>query len=519
MSAARILDRRTSGLLLHPTSLPSKHGIGDLGAEARTFIDFLASAEQSWWQMLPVTPPSWGDSPYTSVSAFAGNPLLVDLRGLVADGLLTEPETRLPSPPGERVDYGWVWEHKRPLLDRAFSRFKGALEHRSSVRESYEKYLKQEKKWLDDYALFMALHQSQGHKAWTEWPKPLRDREKEALKSARQELAPLIEYHCFVQWAFDKQWAELKRYAADHGVSLLGDLPIFVALDSADVWAHRGIFKLDPDGKPKVVAGVPPDYFSADGQLWGNPLYDWEALEERDFDWWIDRISSLLGRFDAVRIDHFIGFYRAWHVPAGAPNAREGEWVAGPRARFFKRVRKHLGELPIVAEDLGAVTPEVWELRDRFAFPGMRVLQFGFGGPSDSEHLPHTYVQNAVVYTGTHDNDTTVGWWRSLSTKMAQGGAEGHGAAHARAHAVEYLGGEPEKIHWAMIRLAMMSPANTAIFPVQDLLGLGGEARMNVPGVAGGNWSWRLAQGALDPSTAGELRRLVRLYGRKPKHA
>lgn len=501
-------------MLLHPTSLPSPHGIGDLGAEARAFIDFLASADQSWWQTLPVTPPAWGDSPYTSVSAFASNPLLIDLRGLVGDGLLTDGDVRLPPAPGPNVDFGWVWAHKKPLLERAFSRFGTALENRASLRADYDAYLEANSRWLDDYVLFSALHVSQGHKSWDQWEPALRDREPAAIKKARKELASALDYYRFEQFIFDRQWAALRAYAASRGVSLLGDLPIFVAYDSSDVWAHRSIFKLDRQGKPKVVAGVPPDYFSAEGQLWGNPLYDWDELAERNYGWWIERFKSLLQRFDAVRIDHFIGFYRAWHVPADAESAKEGKYHPGPRSKFFEKVRKKLGEMPIVAEDLGAVTPEVWALRDEFGFPGMRVLQFAFGSSADSEHLPHTYPLNCITYSGTHDNDTVVGWWRELGEKASRG--DGH-AAHVRRHVAEYLGREPTSIHWDIIRLAIASSANTAIFPVQDLLGLGSEARMNVPGVAKGNWSWRLTPGALDGGVGAELGRLTRLFGRKPK--
>lgn len=515
--SASPLKRRTSGLLLHPTSLPSPHGIGDLGAEARAFVDFLQRAGQSWWQVLPVTPPAFGDSPYTSVSAFAGNPLLIDLRGLVQDGLLTDEDVALPPAPGPNVDFGWVWSHKRPLLERAFSRFTPAVQSRPELHDELEHFKRKQRRWLDDYAMYLAIHEAQGWKSWPEWERDLRDREPEALKRVKKDLGDKLDYHRFVQFVFHKQWQALRRYAKERHVSLLGDLPIFVALDSADVWAHRDIFKLDKQGQPKVVAGVPPDYFSEEGQLWGNPLYDWEALKERDYDWWVDRLGALFEHFDAVRIDHFIGFYRAWHVPAGAKTAKEGKYVPGPRSRFFERVEKKLGKLPIVAEDLGAVTPEVWALRDEFGFPGMRVLQFAFGSSSDSEHLPHTYTQNSVVYTGTHDNDTTAGWWRGLEQKINTGAPDRDWAANVRRHLAEYVNRDPEPIHWTLIRLALMSAANTAIFPVQDLLGLTSEARMNVPGVAQGNWSWRLPHGALHDGLAADLSRLTHLYGRVPR--
>jgi 4-alpha-glucanotransferase len=509
------LTQRTSGVLLHPSSLPGSYGIGDLGAEARGFVDFLASARQSWWQMLPVVPPSVGASPYTAVSAFATNPLLIDLTELVAEGLLTQDElaaAELPASP--RVDFGAVHQKKHAALRRAFERFST----RSALKQELDNYAQGESAWLEDYALFSALHAAHGDQPWTEWPEPLRDRAPAALKKAKKEHAAAVEFHKFTQWLFDRQWAKLRAYCQSRGVALMGDLPIFVAMDSADVWANRRAFQLGKDGKPEWVAGVPPDYFTEDGQLWGNPLYDWAALRERGYDWWVQRFRNAFRRFDSVRVDHFIGFYRAWHVSSKAATAKEGHFAPGPKAELFERVEKELGKLPIVAEDLGVIVPEIWALRDQLGFPGMRVLQFGFGDiERGNEHLPHTYVKNAVAYTGTHDNDTITGWYQSLDAKVAEGGKEAGFAAAQREHVWRYLGGQPERVHWAMIRLVQMSVANTAIFPVQDLLGLGSSARMNVPGVAGGNWGFRLQPHALDGDPARILGELTTLFGRQRK--
>jgi 4-alpha-glucanotransferase len=511
-----LLDRRSAGLLLHPTCLPSPHGIGDLGAEARAFAQLVASAGCSWWQVLPVTPPAFGGVPYASTSAFAGNPALIDLRGLVEDGLLLPGE--LPPVHQEaRVDFGWVHHQKLPRLELAFARAPQVLARRDDLAADYRGFKKRERRWLEDFALFSALHEHQQHRSWVDWDPGLRDRKSSAIKKVAAEIADPIERHRFSQWLFDRQWRLLRGHAATHRVKLLGDLPIFVALDSADVWAHRGLFKLDRRGRPKEVAGVPPDYFSEDGQLWGNPLYDWDAMRRDGYRWWIDRFRSLLSRFDAVRVDHFIGFYRAWHVPAESNTAKTGRWRPGPRAHLFKALGEALGELPVVAEDLGAVTPEVWALRDRFGLPGMRVLQFAFGDrDKESEHLPHTYPRRAVVYTGTHDNDTVNGWFAELGAKIAAGGEDAEAAAAQRAHLLAYLGGLQDSLHWALVRLALASPANLAIIPVQDLLGLGSEGRMNVPGVPEGNWAFRLLPGAITGDHAARMAELSSLYGRVP---
>ena len=510
-----LLRQRTSGVLLHPTSLPSPHGIGDLGAEARAFVDGLASARQSWWQMLPVVPPAVGASPYTSNSAFATNPLLIDLRELAAEGLLTTEELQAAeSPFADTVDFGQVHAKKWRALEQAFQRSQEKTAHKDELTA----YAQSESTWLDDYALFSALHDAYQGKVWTDWPDPIRDRQPEALKKAKKEHARAIDLHKFTQWSFDRQWARLHAYAKQRGVSLMGDLPIFVAMDSADVWANRRCFQLGKDGKPEWVAGVPPDYFTEDGQLWGNPLYDWDALAERGYDWWVQRFRNAFRRFDAVRVDHFIGFYRAWHVASSAKTAKVGHFAAGPKAALFQQVERELGPLPIIAEDLGVIVPEIWALRDQLGFPGMRVLQFGFGDiERGNEHLPHTYVPSAVAYTGTHDNDTITGWYKSLDAKVAAGGKEAGFAAAQREHVWRYLGGQPERVHWAMIRLVWMSVANTAIVPVQDLLGLGSEARMNVPGVAEGNWAYRMRPHALEGDPLRILGELTTLFGRQAR--
>lgn len=508
---ASVLDRRSSGVLLHPTSLPSPHGIGDLGSEARAFVDVLASARQRWWQMLPVVPPADGSSPYGAVSAFAGNPLLVDLRELVTLGLLDAAQLRRAEQPVRAaVDFGAASAAKLPLLDAAHARF--TAHPPAALAAEYAHYRDAQRSWLDDHALFLALHADQDHRRWLEWPVALRDRDPAALDEARVALADDIDRHTFIQFLFDRQWAALRTYAHARGVLLMGDLPIFVAHDSAEVWAHREVFKLDAEGQPNYVAGVPPDYFAAEGQLWGNPLYDWDALEERGYDWWIARFANLFFRFDAIRVDHFIGFYRAWHVPATATSAKAGKYLPGPREKFFEKVVEVLGEIPIVAEDLGAVTPGVWKLRDDFGFPGMRVLQFAFGDVErGSEHLPHEYTRRSVAYTGTHDNDTIVGWYRKHEAAAAAGD---HGSRAVLQHVWRYLGNHPQQVHWAMIHLVMQSPADLAIFPVQDLLGLGSEARMNVPGVAEGNWGWRMAPGALSGDVPRILGELTTVFGR-----
>ncbi len=503
------LDERSSGLLLHPTSLPGPHGCGDLGEPAHAFLAFLHAARQRWWQMLPVGPAGYGNSPYSALSAFAGNPLLVALEPLVARGWLDEAAP--PELPADPIDYAATIAWRLAQLRRAHLGFERRAGPRE--REDHERFAAEHAPWLDDFALYRAIKQAHGEVQWTLWEPGLRDRAPSALDRARLELRDEIAFHGWVQWLFDRQWSELRSAAEALGIGLVGDVPIFVAHDSCDVWAHRDLFRLDDEGQPVVVAGVPPDYFSATGQRWGNPLYRWDVLADRGHRWWIDRLAQALRRFHAVRLDHFIGFCRYWEIPADEPTAQHGVWVPGPGAALFDAVGEALGELPLIAEDLGAVTPEVKALRDRYGLPGLRILQFAFGDdPSAPDFKPHHYPRRTVAYTGTHDNDTVVGWFSdsggpdSVRT-MEQAEAE-------RWHALAYLGSDGARIHWDMIRAVQASVANVAIVPVQDVLGLGSEARLNRPGQASGNWAWRVAEGALTPEIAARLARLAELYDR-----
>jgi 4-alpha-glucanotransferase len=503
---------RTSGILLHPTSLPGAHGIGDLGPAAFRFVDFLAAAGQSLWQVLPLGPTGYGDSPYQCFSAFAGNPLLVSLDLLRDRGLLEPSELTPESPfPEQAVDYGAVIAYKRPPLARAATRFFERAP--AEARQAFDRFCRDNAAWLDDFALFMAVKDVHGGAAWTEWEPPIAAREPEAVDRWSREQAGAVRERKFEQFAFFEQWAALRARCRRSHVKLMGDVPIFVAHDSADVWAHRDLFQLGDDGRPTVVAGVPPDYFSATGQLWGNPLYRWDVLAGTGYRWWIDRLRAALRLVDLVRLDHFRGFEAHWEVPGGADTAVGGRWVNGPGAAFFQAVRRELGPLPIVAENLGVITPEVEALRHRFHFPGMAILQFAFGtDPQGSGFRPHNYTRDLVVYTGTHDNDTTVGWWRSTGE-----GDSTRAAADVRAEkdqAFRYLDAEGREIHWAFIRAALASVADTAIIPLQDVLGLGSEARMNLPGRPSGNWRWRVTSGALADAPAARLRELTELYGR-----
>jgi 4-alpha-glucanotransferase len=493
---------RSSGVLLHPTSLPGGFGIGDLGPAARRFVAFLAEAGQSVWQVLPLGPTGYGDSPYQCFSAFAGNPLLVSPELLVAEGFLPASELdATPGFPNDRVDFGAVIPWKRALLERAAARF--AAQADVARAPEFRAWCDRHAEWLEDYALFMALKDAFGGAPWCDWPEPLRRREPEALTAARGVHAARVHAQRFSQWVFFRQWQSLREHAHARGITIMGDAPIFVAYDSADVWARPELFHLDAHGKPTVVAGVPPDYFSEDGQLWGNPLYRWDALAQEGHAWWIARVRAMLELVDRVRLDHFIGFTRYWEVPAGAASAREGVFKPGPGAELFVALERAIGDLPIVAEDLGVLTAEVEALRDRFAFPGMKILQFAFGGALDSAFLPHAYQRNCVVYTGTHDNDTTAGWWAAASEDE-------------RHNLRQYLDRDVRDAAWALIRLGMASVADTFLVPAQDLLSLGNEARMNFPGRPAGNWFWRLPEGALDAGMAGRLRSLTALFGRLP---
>jgi 4-alpha-glucanotransferase len=498
------MDGRTSGILLHPTSLPGPFGIGDLGSSARQFVDFLAAAGQGLWQVLPLGPTGYGDSPYQAISAFAGNPLMIGPELLAEEGWLLADDLQAPNFPAAHIDYGAVIGWKRQVLNRAFARFR---EHASDAqRAELDAFGRQHAAWLDDFCLFIALKE-QHPVSWTDWPPAIVSRDRAAISLARQENADAIALQEFTQFQFYRQWAALRHYAQAKGVRLVGDVPIFVAHDSADVWAHREWFHLDAGGRPTMVAGVPPDYFSAEGQLWGNPIYRWEVLETQGYAFWVDRLRLLLTLVDWVRLDHFRGFAAYWEVPADHPTALHGQWAPGPGKPFFQALQAALGQLPVIAEDLGTITPDVRQLRDDIGLPGMAVLQFAFAvdetGLGDSLYLPHKHQQNMVVYTGTHDNDTTLGWWQDIPP--------------ADRHFLQrYLRTDGQAIHWDLIYAAMRSVADTVIIPLQDVLGLGSEACLNRPGRAEGNWTWRYSADALQPGLASQLREVSLLYGRRP---
>jgi 4-alpha-glucanotransferase len=495
-------SRRTAGVLLHVTSLPGPYGIGDLGPEARRWVDVLAGAKQTWWQTLPLTPPGDGASPYQSLSAFAGNPVLISPDDLVADGLLSRGDMRGAALPDGDVDYVRAGELKVELLARAWDRFHAGAA--TALADAFEAFRAAERHWLDDFALFMALREAHGGTAWTAWPRELASRKPGVLRGVGRPLGEAAERYAFVQFLFFRQLAALRAYARKKHVGLIGDLPIFVSADSADVWANPHLFQLDRHGHPKRVAGVPPDFFSADGQRWGNPLYDWKAMAREGFRWWADRCRAALVQADVVRIDHFRGFEAYWSIDASEPTARKGRWVKAPGDALFRSLRKTLGGLPFIAEDLGVITPAVEKLRDDFRLPGMRVVQFGLGGPAENPYLPHNHVRNSVAYTGTHDNDTTVGWWRSLPSKDKR---------VARTYA-ENIDRDPAG---AVIRLAWSSVARTAVVPLQDVLSLDSRARMNTPGVAEANWRWRAKASDLSPRKFAPLAELTERYARAPR--
>jgi len=507
---ARAELQRSSGILLHLSSLPGPHGNGDLGREARAFVDFLAAAGQSYWQLLPVNPTGPGNSPYSGVSAFAGNPLFIDLEQLVEDGLLSRAALE-PALPETQADYARAAEHRKPLLREAFAAFRKQTGHYAARLTAFRR---KTRAWLPDYALFMALKDTLGED-WTAWDAPLRDRSPTVLTRARKQLAAEVAYYEFEQLLFDAQWQALRSYATARKVQLIGDMPIFVAHDSADVWAHRSGFQLDAKGKPTHVSGVPPDYFSETGQLWGTPLYAWAQHKREHYRFWIERLRAQLDRFDWVRLDHFIGFVRYWQIPADAPTAQSGRWRNGPGRELFDAAARKLGPLPFIAEDLGALSPEVERLRDELGFPGMRVLQFAFDADAYNPFLPHNYVANSVAYTGTHDNDTTLGWLRERARIGNERELRMLNAYLSRPGARL----EPEVLCGGLIRLLFSSVARLVIVPMQDLLGLGSEARMNVPGRAEGNWTFRLQRPAMSEELTSELLALTQLYGRSPPAA
>lgn len=494
---------RASGILLHPTSLPGDFGIGDLGDAAFRFVDWLVEAGQTYWQVLPLNLTGWGGSPYATVSAFAGNVLLISPGKLLEDGLIDADTVASWSDLNkDKVDFGAVDEGKHTLLAQAFERFRsGGL---PELTPGFTTFTRENAWWLDDFALFIALKNSNGHKPWIEWAEPLKTRTKDALDRARSQFAREIDAQKFFQFLFFRQWDEVKRYSNERGVRLIGDIPIFVAHDSADVWCNQKLFKLNEDGTSKVVAGVPPDYFSTTGQLWGNPIYDWQAMKAHDFGWWTARIAFTLKMVDVTRLDHFIGFAHNWEVPGEDATAENGVWVDVPGSELFETLHRRLGELPVIAEDLGAVTPAVEKLRDSFGFPGMRILQNAFGGDAHNRDLPHNYVRNSVAYPGSHDNDTSRGWFKRMPKNV-------------RRHCKKYLRSTGRDISWDMMRAVWASVADTAIAPLQDVLSLGSEARMNTPATGEGNWQWRFGDGDLNEELATRLREMTELYGRLPQ--
>ena len=503
---------RASGILLHPTSLPSRFGIGDLGKEAYRFADFLASTGQRLWQVLPLGPTGYGNSPYQCLSLFAGNPLFISLERLIEDGLL-DPAVLddAPSFPESRVDYDAVIDFKVPLLNKSFEIF---LEKAASdERQEFEAFSRRNASWLETYSLFMALKDAHNLAAWNTWEEDIRQRHPKSLERWSTELKHEINHHKYQQYQFFKQWSELKEYCNERGIRFIGDMAIFIALDSAEVWSHPEMFHLDDNGRPTVVAGVPPDYFCRTGQLWGNPLYRWDVIAKDGYSWWIERFQATHRLVDIIRLDHFRGCENFWDVPGTDIPAMKGRWVPGPGIELFGAVHKTLGSLPIIAEDLGVITPEVDALRDQLRFPGMRVLQFAFGtDPKADDYRPHNYIRNCVVYTGTHDNNTTIGWFKGTDIEdSTQSREERETEAQL---ALKYAGTDGHEINWDLIRLALMSVANTAIIPLQDVLGLGSEARMNLPGTAEGNWSWRFLPDALTEEIRSRLRELTVVYGR-----
>jgi len=501
---------RASGILLHPTSLPGRFGIGDLGSQAYRFVDFLVDSGQHLWQMLPLGSAGYGNSPYQCLSVFAGNPLLISLEEIADEGFLDSSDLdSAPLFPENSVNYDAVVSIKIPLLQKSFEIFDKKAT--SSAREQFATFCKENSSWLEVYSLFMALKEAHGLTTWNKWEEDIRNRQPQALLKWSNKLSREIVHHQYYQYLFFKQWTRLKKYSNEHEIKLIGDIPIFVSFDSAEVWSHPEMFYLNADGSPMVVAGVPPDYFSRTGQLWGNPLYRWDVMAQDGYRWWIERVQAELKMADIIRLDHFRGFEKYWEVPGTDTTAINGRWVPGPGAEFFKAIQKSLGALPIIAEDLGVITPEVHVLRDQFGFPGMRVLQFAFSDDSKS-HRPHNYPRNCVVYTGTHDNNTTIGWFRGDDIGDSTLSSEQRNKE--RQLALEYLGTSGDEINWDFIRLAMMSVADTAIVPLQDVLGLGSEARMNIPGKTTGNWRWRFTAGMLTRSLSDRLREMTELYDR-----
>jgi 4-alpha-glucanotransferase len=491
---------RSSGILLHLTSLPGPIGSGDLGAASYTFIDWLSSAGQSLWQMLPLGPAGMANSPYMSLSAFAGSPLFVDLNELVLHGWLDKNDlAAIPIGTAHRVDYSKVAEIRMTLLAKAAEQF--FHKKRSEDHRQFETYCNAETSWLDDYSLFQALNDKYDGKGWVSWDQNLVHRNPRALKKIAEELKEHVNFHRFTQWCFARQWEKMKEYANDRNIKLIGDIPIFVAHHSADVWSNQEAFTLDSNGMPSVVAGVPPDYFSEDGQRWGNPLYRWDVMEQQKYHWWIERFKKTFKLFDILRIDHYRGFEAYWEIPAKEVTARIGRWVKGPGKNLFDAIQQELGSLQIIAEDLGVITPEVNALRNRYYFPGMKVLQFAFSTGPEDIFLPHCYEKNYVVYTGTHDNDTTLGWYDNATESE-------------RDFVKQYCNSDGKAINWDLIRLSMQSVADMAVIPLQDIIGLKSDGRMNFPGTVDGNWEWRFTWDEIKPWMTERLFELTTLYGR-----
>jgi len=492
--------KRYAGILLHPTSLPGNSGIGDIGYPAREFIKLLVKSGQSLWQILPLGPSGYGNSPYAAYSAFAGNPMLVSLELLHEDGLLESEELQsFPELPAGHVDYESVNREKGKLLCIACARFVKKAD--ASLKAEYKSFCKKHRKWLDDFSLFMALKDAHNELPWNKWEKPLVRRNKDALTNAKKRLAPEIKKHKLIQFFFFRQWLELKNLANENGIAIIGDIPIFVAYNSADVWSNPGLFYLDSKGAPTVGAGVPPDYFSKTGQLWGNPLYRWKAMKADNYRWWVNRMKMILSLVDIVRLDHFRGFEAYWEVPAGEKTAVNGRWVKGPGADFFKVLKRKLGDLPLIAEDLGVITPKVEKLRDNFNLPGMKVLHFAFGSGPHNPYLPHNHIENSVIYPGTHDNDTTVGWYENADED-------------AQDHVRNYFSCNDNKASHYIMRAVWSSCAKYAVIQLQDILGLGTDCRMNIPGTGEGNWQWRFSEGDIKPEHIEMLLENTEFFGR-----
>ncbi|MEW6737944.1 MAG: 4-alpha-glucanotransferase [Acidobacteriota bacterium] len=500
---------RSSGILLHPTSLPSRFGIGDLGEEAYKFINFLSLSGQRLWQVLPLGPIGYGNSPYQCFSAFAGNTLLISPKKLWEDGLLSSADIKnAPKFNSESVDYGAVINYKRTLLHKAYENFK--RKNDSQMQAEFDAFCQESAAWLNDYAFFSVLKEAHKGVAWIDWQPHLSKYDTSVLIGVHQRMRDAVSESKFSQYLFFKQWLALKTFCQAHDIKLIGDLPIFVAYDSADVWQNPHLFKLDSENLPVVVAGVPPDFFSKTGQRWGNPIYNWEAMRNTGFAWWIERMRTMLRLFDIVRVDHFRGFAACWEVPASEETAENGEWVEVPGRDLFTTLKAVLGEMPIIAEDLGLITPDVVELREEFGFPGMRILQFAFDSDSSNSFLPHNYVRNTVVYTGTHDNDTTVGWFKNASTSAKTSDS----VSAELEYCLKYLNSDGKEIHWDFIRAALASVANMAIIPLQDILGFDSSARMNLPSSRDGNWGWRFSAQLLTEEIVARLKSLSEIYGR-----